>query len=197
MKIPYNTFVGLVAVIGLSACSFEPLPEDQYSDLNIEQGGFTEEVAVETTKKKTSKLAKKAKKKTFKDEQTFEVASVSDDVLSNTRGGFISVSGLKINFGLYTQTLVNNALSTSAAFSTTGLNGSMPSNLQQLVQTGNNNVAAVTSTSAPINVLTVVQNTADNQLIQNINVLDITVSNMAAFRNQQIGNNARFLTIGR
>lgn len=228
---------------------------------------------------------------------SFEVASVaSDSTLSEMRGGFLFVGGLKINFGLTSATAINNSIVTTLTLSTKGLNGSIPKSLSQLLQNGMGNQAsgqnsAVTNTNSntnnaasaattvasnaannvttpsvtvpevtipevtvpdvdvpdveipaipagdttqppvsstltatnipvadpvtsqinnpvtnmalpitsslpvstvPYNVLTVVQNTLNNQVIQNVNVLDITVSNMAAYRNQQLAFTQRF-----
>lgn len=133
------------------------------------------------------------------DDGSFDVASIAQDsTLSEMRGGFVFAGGLKINFGLMSTTTiidqVTQAVSKSTVnLSTDGLNGVTPQNLQQLIQAGAGNQTAVPASNVPINVLTVVQNTANNQVIQNQNVLDITVSNLAAFRNSQLAFTQRFI----
>ncbi len=204
MKKHIYNIAAVALMMGVSACSFEDETtkqriaehfEYQHSGLD-EEGGFDDSAKTKRASAKMKLASKKARKKTFKDDESFETASVSDDTLSGMRGGFISVSGLKINFGLYSQTLVNNNIVSNLTVSTNGLNGILPGNLQQLIQAGSGNQAPVSSSAVPVNVLTVVQNTTDNQIIQNANVLDITVSNISAYRDQQIGNNIRFVTIG-
>lgn len=199
----YNVAV-MAMMLGVSACSlsFEEQQQEriaehyEYIYTGMDEGDAFEE-PVTKAKSAGTKVAKKTRKKTFRDGESFETASVSDDTLSGMRGGFISVSGLQINFGLYSQTMVNNNIVSNLTISTDGLNGILPGNLQQLIQTGNSNQAGVSSSSVPINVLTVVQNTTDNQIIQNANILDITVSNISAYRDQQINNNLRFVTLSR
>lgn len=209
-KFIHNT-AAMVMMLGLSACalSFEEDPSEriaahyEYQYTGLDEGDTFDTLAEEPVKKKAKNAStnvasvKKARKKTFKDDESFDTASISDDTLSGMRGGFISVSGLVINFGLYSQTAVNNNIVSNLTVSTSGLNGSLPGNLQQMIQAGSGNQAPISSSSMPINVLTVVQNTTDNQIIQNANVLDLTVSNISAFRDQQIGNSMRFVTIGR
>ena len=128
-----------------------------------------------------------------RDDAPFDVASLtSDSNLSEMRGGFVTAGGLKFDFGLTSLTSINHGTPTSYTISTAGLNGLLPSSLQQLVQTGNSNQALLTSGNLPTNVLTVVQNTLNGQTIQNQNTIDITVSNLAAYRAQQVLFNQRF-----
>ena len=125
----------------------------------------------------------------------FDVASVTtDSTLSEMRGGFVSAGGLLINFSLQSFTAINGEVQPQSVLNlnSNGLNGVLPGTLQQLLQSGNGNHAAVPASAVPINVLTVVQNTSNNQVIQNQNILDITVNNLAAFRAQQLAFNQRF-----
>lgn len=207
MKKHFYNIAVMAMMLGLSACSLSFEEEQQeriaghyeYIYTGMDEGDTFAEPETKKGKTVSTKVAgtKKTRKQTFKNDESFDTASISDDTLSGMRGGFISVSGLKINFGLYSQTTVNNNIVSNLTVSTNGLNGILPQNLNQLIQTGGGNQAAVTSSSVPVNVMTVVQNTTDNQIIQNANVLDITVSNMAAYREQQINNNLRFITLNR
>lgn len=204
-KYIYNIAV-MTMMLGVSACSlsFEEEPQQriaehyEYIYTGMDEGDtFAEPVTKGKAANTKVASSKKVRKQTFKNDESFDTASISDDTLSDMRGGFISVSGLRINFGLYSQTTVNNNIVSNLTVSTNGLNGILPQNLNQLIQTGSSNQASVASSSVPINVVTVVQNTVDNQIIQNANVLDITVSNMAAYREAQINNNLRLITLNR
>lgn len=178
MKSSASTLLKLIAALAaccaLSACSSDrSTPVDEYASAPVEEVQVSEDAS-------------------------FDVASVSDSTLSEQRGGFLFMGGVKIDFGFISTTRITDTItglsdSTSITLSTAGLNGVLPTSLQQLVQTGGaNNVNVAASNSVPINVLTVVQNTVNNALIQNQNQLDITVSNLAAMRNQQIILNSRF-----
>lgn len=204
------------------------------------------------------------------DDGSFEVASVSDSTLSEMRGGFITVGGLKFNFAFTSATSINDKIQSQIALSTEGLKN-LPSTIQQLVQsglgnqiqTGNDNqiqsttstpapavassiassspapapvpspvsvpvpetpvvvpvttiepvvvlnnvpgnvnnqvqsavgnqAVAAASTASPVTIFTTVQNTLNNQTIVNRNQLDLTVNNVAVYRNMQAALNGRF-----
>jgi len=131
-------------------------------------------------------------------EASFETASASTDdaTLSDMRGGFVTVGGLMINFGLISQTAVDHNIVANLNVNSNGLTGNLPQTLQQLIQTGGSNQAAVTPSAMPITVLTIVQNTANNTLIQNYNQLDLSVSNLgAAFAARQLSFGNRFPSV--
>lgn len=115
---------------------------------------------------------------------------VSNADLSEMRGGFISAGGFTLNFGLTTTTTIDGMVQSTLNLTSDTLHGAVPTNLQQLIQTGQKN-QAVTPANVANNVLTVVQNTANNQVIQNSNVLNMTVNNVNTFRFQQALFNSR------
>ena len=113
---------------------------------------------------------------------SFKVASISDDDLSDMRGGFLFAGGLRLDFGLTSTTAINGVIKSSFSFNTSRFNGTLPVNLQQAIQVGTgNNFTSPASAATSQTVLTLVQNTSNNAVIQSSNVLNLSVSNLANF----------------
>jgi hypothetical protein len=124
-------------------------------------------------------------------DDSFEVAStVGDGELSDARGGFFMAGGFRIDFGITSVTSIDGVIKSSLNLTSNNLHGAIPKNLQQLVQTGGNNSAPSTSPSVPTSVLTVVQNNVNNTVIQNQNILNLTISNLSSFRNHSANQNS-------
>ncbi len=113
--------------------------------------------------------------------------AVSNEDLSEMRGAFVSSNGMVIDFGLVTQTVINGNPVSQLEITSGQLNQINPSDLQKLIQ--------VTEQSVDVRqlgiddlpgVLTVIQNSANDQLIQNFNILNLEVENLGNFRSQAL-----------
>lgn len=128
--------------------------------------------------------------------------NVSDRVLAEQRGGFITADGLKINVGLEQLVMIDGTLKTQLNLDLSDLGrtptGSAPITTNHdkqihLIQNGEHNL--VTSDVADqfgAGVLTIIQNSLDMKQIQNINLLQVDVAGTS-----QLRNNALARTIGR
>ena len=109
-------------------------------------------------------------------------AEVSDDELATMRGGFISMNGLTIDFALSTRTIIDGVTQSDILISSNNIDDLTTESLKQIVQVGEgNNVEALNQLSQNPTILVLVQNTVDNKVIQNLNVLDIAVANVQEF----------------
>jgi hypothetical protein len=99
-----------------------------------------------------------------------EVASISDRDLAKLRGGF-SFGAVDINFGLYTATAINGAVTQSFSFASNSATADAIAHLQQVVQSGPNNTA-----------LSLIQNTLSNTVIQHLTALSLDVAGMPGMR---------------
>lgn len=147
-------------------------------------------VALEKTRQvvahKPVAARKVAKRKTRKAEP-FDVASatVSNNELSDIRGGFIDAGGMRIDFGLTTRTIVNGVVEREVTINTNGSSTSLkPSELQQVIQIGDKNVALPGEIKNIPGLLTVIQNNVDNTVIQNVNMLNVKVTNLSSYQLQ-------------
>lgn len=118
----------------------------------------------------------------------FDVAStVSDEELSTQRGGFITMGGMMIEFGLTTRTIIDGITQNDISISSESLQQITPEALRQVTQIGpNNNIAALDALANNPGLLNVIQNSSNDKLIQNLSTLDIDVSNVSNFREQQL-----------
>jgi hypothetical protein len=117
-------------------------------------------------------------------------ARVDDDTLSHQRGKFISAGGLTFDFALQTRVLVDGIAQNDVKISSSALDIINQSNLQRIVQIGQGNtLEALNEIQNNPNIVTVIQNSQDDRVIQTINQLDLTVSNIDTFRTQQTLNN--------
>lgn len=119
-----------------------------------------------------------------------DAVAMDESRLDGVRGGFMSDTGLKLSFGIERAVYVNGNLVTSTSFNVVGLervsagkapdvtvnNGSLA-----VVQngTGNTFLPGAVSSSA---VGTVIQNTLDNQKIQNVTIVNAAVNSMQVLR---------------
>ncbi len=118
-----------------------------------------------------------------------ELAVVSNDILKETRGAFITSSGLIVDFGLITQTIVDSEVINQSEIigNTDAIKALNAKDLQQLITvTGDEvSVQGISSDSLPA-ILTVIQNSANDKVIQNLTTLNLDVSNLRAFKNQAL-----------
>ena len=113
------------------------------------------------------------------EEDVFGTAPVADEVLAQKRGGFITVGGLQIDFALTTRTLIDGVLERDLTVRSTSLQGLDVDQLRQVIQIGqNNDFQSLDEVLNNPGVVTVIQNSADDRVIQNFNVLDLNVSNV-------------------
>jgi hypothetical protein len=104
--------------------------------------------------------------------------------LEAIRGGFETDSGLQISFGIEQATSINGVLQTRTAFFVPSLTGD-PSGItldgwtSKVIQNGpGNGFTLNASDQIPNQVLTLVQNSLDQQVIQNLTVIDLTVKGL-------------------
>lgn len=117
---------------------------------------------------------------------------VGDEELSNQRGKFFT-GGLTIDFALTSRVLVDGVVQSNLSISSANLENIVPADLQRIVQVGTGNVnAALDELQKNPNIVTVIQNSQDNRLIQTLNQLDLTVNNVEAFRQDQNLTNIEF-----
>jgi hypothetical protein len=122
----------------------------------------------------------------FTDDNPFaQMATVSDTDLADMRGGFIA-GGLNISFGVDVLSLVNGTPIIQYSFTDANLPGApgVPDGLQHIVsnnglqnviQVGNGN-RIIDSFSGFEGMLTVIQNTLDNTVIQHFSTITIDIS---------------------
>ena len=128
----------------------------------------------------------------------FDSAPVSNQELSEIRGGFLNAGGLLIEFGINIKTFLDGNLQKDISFSTVK-NDALEKNsdqLRQAIQVGNNNQAIPQELLDKLPaIVTIIQNSDDNKIIQNINTLDINVSNTRSLIDRQIGANTSKATV--
>ena len=122
----------------------------------------------------------------FTDDNPFaQMATVSDSDLADMRGGFIA-GGLNISFGVDVLSLVNGAPVIQYSFTDANLPGapSVPAGLQHMItNNGLQNVVQVGEGNQIINsfsgfdgMLTVIQNTLDNTVIQHFSTITLNIN---------------------
>jgi hypothetical protein len=115
------------------------------------------------------------------------VLAVDDTELDRIRGGFEIGSGLEVSFGIEQATYINGVLQATTALIVPGLD---PALVQArlpaiLIQNGTGNGVSMSGMDGlPSGVLTLIQNTLDQQVIQNLTVIDATVTSLSLFREQ-------------
>ena len=122
---------------------------------------------------------------------------IPDQELANLRGGFITADGLNINIGLEQLTMIDGAVKShyNLDLSGLGLTSGGPNlasadqnKLIQLVQNGGNNfVTPDVIANYTGGALTVIQNSQDSQLIQNLTLLQLDVSGISQLRSNTLG----------
>lgn len=114
-----------------------------------------------------------------------DTALVSDDELGDIRGGFLTSGGMIIDIGLVTQTVVNGVLVSEQS---TSLNPDQVTNIQSL-QTiatidANNVVISNLDLNSVSQIVSVVQNSRNNVVVDSITLLNIDVGNVSGFLDQ-------------
>lgn len=122
----------------------------------------------------------------FDDNPFAHMATVSDADLNEMRGGFIA-GGLNISFGVDVLSMVNGTPVIQYSFTDANLPGApvVPGGLQHIIaNNGLQNVIQVGDGNQIINsfagfegMLTVIQNTLDNTVIQHLSTITIDISN--------------------
>ena len=121
---------------------------------------------------------------------------VTDGELSHQRGKFIAAGGLTIDFALTSRVLVDGIAQNDISISSDKINQFIPSDLQRIVQIGSGNTnAALNELQKNPNIVTVIQNSQDNRIIQTLNQLDITVNNIESYRRENTLNSIDFLQV--
>jgi hypothetical protein len=121
-----------------------------------------------------------------------EWVAVSDDRLDNMRGGFDFPSGLQVSFGISRAAYVNGNLVATTNFyipdiaNMTAQQAEMLANANagSLIQNGAGNVVQAGALPALTGAL--IQNTLNNQSIQALSTLNISVNTLSAFKNSNI-----------
>ncbi|MEW5755855.1 MAG: hypothetical protein AB1810_06080 [Pseudomonadota bacterium] len=120
---------------------------------------------------------------------------LDESELAQIRGGFVTADGLEISVGVERLLYVNGEIQVQRSFDLSGLGGAaVPSSndlstmLGGLVQRGDGNTASEELMAmVAAGVLNLVQNSLDNQAIQNITHLNIRVENFALYNPSSIG----------
>ena len=97
--------------------------------------------------------------------------------LADAHGGFVTPQGLEISVGVQVQTTVNGQLIAQAPQVTAPSGTSVPAATAQLVQVASQGQISSVVHYATGNATTVVQNTVDNAVIQQLTHLNISVNN--------------------
>ena len=115
---------------------------------------------------------------------------VSEEVLDRMRGGFqMNPNGPIMSFGIERSVYLNGRLVTSTVLNIPDLLQltNNTSNAFTLMQTGAGNALTTHASSLPA-LMTVIQNTLDNQAIQNQTVINATVAALGLNRSLALGN---------
>lgn len=131
-------------------------------------------------------------------------ATASSSELDRVRGGFSLASGdgeLQISIGIERAVFVDGILKVSTKFDIASLGSQIAdgSNLAALniVQNGAGNIFIPASlTDLPSNVMTLVQNTLDNQTISNFNIINATVTSRDLLRSMAITSSVQEMLAG-
>ena len=109
-----------------------------------------------------------------------EEQSLSDNELDEMRGGFLASNGMVIDFIFSTNTLVDGQLVNQVVLNSADPSLTNADSLRNIIQIGEGNEAfsggTINANTLP-NILTIVQNNLDDVTIQQINLLDLSVTN--------------------
>ena len=121
----------------------------------------------------------------YADEVCPDCVALTAEELDEARGALLLADGLEVSFGLERATLVNGQVESVTTLNTMISAGELISlDLQRtapnLIQIGENNAlsAAALSSLSATGLNSVIQNSADQQLIQNLTTIDIVVRNI-------------------
>lgn len=114
-----------------------------------------------------------------------EMEVVSNEELSDIRGGFLTSSGMILDLGLTTQTLVNGNTVQQTVLSPEALKNVDPATLRTLVRVTEGGASAEPLTTSDVpEIVNVIQNEANNVKIDQITSLNIDVQNVQQFKLQ-------------
>jgi hypothetical protein len=128
-----------------------------------------------------------------------EQVAMSSTRLEDVRGGFMTDTGLKLSFGIERAVYINGALVTMTSLNVSDLGklsagqaavASLNGGALAVVQSGTGNSFAPGAVTASA-VGTVIQNTLDNQKIQNVTVVNATVNSAEVMRGMNLQNAVR------
>lgn len=113
---------------------------------------------------------------------------LDDTTLDTMRGGFITSNGMHIDFQLVTRSMVDNAILQETMIDSRALNNIDLNSLRTIVQVGDQNLSSLSAADVLQNpqVLSVIQNTLNDKVIQNLSVLDVNVTNVRNFNIQAL-----------
>ena len=116
------------------------------------------------------------------------VQRLGDSELDVMRGGFITSNGMHIDFNLVTRTLVDNTVLQETIIDSRTLASIDPNSLRTIVQIGEQNISSLAAVEAFQNpgVISVIQNTLNDKVIQSLNILDVNVTNVGNFNLQAL-----------
>jgi hypothetical protein len=120
---------------------------------------------------------------------------VPDSELATMRGGFITSDGLNISIGLEQVVMIDGEIKVKNNFNLTDLGqaqspGAANNKMINLVQNGDKNaVSPDVQANFGNGSLTLIQNSLDDQRIQNLNLLKIDVSGISRLRNSIMDSN--------
>lgn len=165
--------------------------KEAYHVSEISRGLKEVQVASVNQPKLSKKISNKKNKKQRSNKEFDEVLFaqsdiVDDESLGQIRGGFVTSNGMVIDIGIVRETYVGGNIVDQVSYSSKGVAAKDFSGYQRHVQIneiGESSVSGLDSTDLP-SFVTVIQNSANNIAIQNLNVIDLEVSNVQAFKHQ-------------
>lgn len=136
-----------------------------------------------------------------------KVAILGDEALDEMRGGFEMDNGLRVSFGIERAVLINGRLVTTETFNIADLRNASgghaaragaltppTSTTLSVIQNGPGNSAELARNAGLAG--TVIQNTLDNQKIQNVTVINSTVNSGAILRSMNVHSAVRDGIVG-
>lgn len=125
-----------------------------------------------------------------------EEEMLSDHEMETLRGGGIMAGGMIMDFSLFQKTLINGELQAELQLDSNEIMSQLDmQDMHRLIEVGNGNVPLSSVQDIP-GIVTVIRNSADDSLIQNMGDLNLDVSNIAAVRQGAITPLLEFQIIG-
>lgn len=155
---------------------------------SVDKKEVAKQFASKQKDKKVDNMQAKNKKEILKDKDAEELFASSETVaneeLGDIRGAYIASNGVTVDIGFLTQTLVNGNLVNHMEFDS----GSQQSfsGMQQMIkiaQDGSIEVEHMDASNAS-SFVTLIQNAANDQVVQHFNILNLDISNVQSFRQQ-------------
>lgn len=108
--------------------------------------------------------------------------ALSNNELSEVRGAYLNAGGLLIEFGMSSTTLIDGIVQRDIQFGTSSGETIDSSQIKQVIQVGDNNAQIPQEVIDGLpDMVTIIQNSEDNRVIQNITNLDVQVSNARVY----------------